>query len=348
MLKLYRKLESGINPEFELLRYLTEKAGFERSPQLAGAIEYVPFRGESHALAVLQAAVEHQGSGWEWMLDELSRFYEFCAAGAQSETQDSGIFTVFQDALGFAPEAVATLGRRTAELHLALAASKDDPAFMPEPLTDSDIAFLIDFLRGDVERVFKLLRDNVSRLPEELIPEAEEVLQHEKHFKTWFEQVKPLDGVVSKIRVHGDYHLGQVLRVKNDYVIIDFEGEPGRSLSERRAKTSALKDVAGMLRSLSYVAHSALLNYTNRRPDQLSRLLGYAKLWESAMSSLFLRTYCDRAHGAAFLPQDNGHLKELLDLYVWERMLYELRYEIDNRPAWIRIPLQSIAGMIER
>ena len=348
MLKLYRKLESGINPEFELLRYLTEKAGFERSPQLAGAIEYVPFRGESQALAVLQAAVEHQGSGWEWMLDELSRFYEFCAAGAQSETQESGIFTVFQDALGFAPEAVTTLGRRTAELHLALAASKDDLSFVPEPLTAADIASLIDFLRGEVERTFKLLRDNVTRLPEELIPEAEQVLDNERHFKTWFEKVRPLDGVVSKIRVHGDYHLGQVLRVKNDYVIIDFEGEPGRSLSERRAKTSALKDVAGMLRSLSYVAHSALLNYTNRRPDQLSRLLGYAQLWESAMSSLFLRTYCDRADGAVFLPRDNDQMQELLDLYVWERMLYELRYEIDNRPAWIRIPLQSIAGMIGR
>jgi len=342
MLKTYRKLESGTNPEFEMLRYLTENANFERSPIFGGAIEYVPFGGEAQTVAVLQSAVEHQGTGWEWMLEELSRFYEHCAA------QESGISAGFQEGLGLSVDAVAKLGRRTAEMHLALAAGVDDPAFVPEPLSAQDLASFTEVLRRDAELTFNLLRANVSRLPDEVTQDVEQLLQHEKVLIALLDKVKPSNRVVSKIRVHGDYHLGQVLRVKNDYVIIDFEGEPDRSLSERRAKTSALKDVAGMMRSLSYAGHSALLNYTNRRPDQLSRLSGCAKLWESEMSSLFLRTYCEHARGAVFLPTADSDLRQLLWLYTWERMLYELRYEVNNRPAWIRIPLQAIAATIKQ
>src|SRR5262249_3204163 len=223
----------------------------------------------------------------------------------------------------------------------------DDPAFAPEPLSAQDLASFTEVLRQDAGLTFNLLRANVSRLPDDVIHEAEQLLQHENVLIARLDKVKPLNGGVSKIRVHGDYHLGQVLRVKNDYVIIDFEGEPDRSFSERRTKASALKDVAGMMRSLSYAASSALLNYTNRRPDQLSRLSGCAKRWESEMSSLFLRTYCEYASGAVFLPTADSDLRQLLWLYTWERMLYEIRYEINNRPAWIRIPIQAIAEQCE-
>jgi len=217
---------------------------------------------------------------------------------------------------------------------------------VPEPISAQDMTSFIDFLRADAGRTFNLLRDNVSRLPEDLTADAEQLLRQENGFIARLQQFKPLDSTVSKIRIHGDYHLGQVLRVKNDYVIIDFEGEPDRSLAERRAKMSALKDVAGMMRSLSYAAYSALLNYTNRRPDQMSRVVGCAKLWESEMSSLFLRTYFEHAKDAVFLPKHRSDLQQLLKLYVLERLLYELRYELNNRPGWTRIPLQTMAAMI--
>jgi maltose alpha-D-glucosyltransferase/alpha-amylase len=178
-------------------------------------------------------------------------------------------------------------------------------------------------------------------LPGDLTTEAEETLRREDYLVRRLEHVEPLKAAVSKIRVHGDYHLGQLLRVKNDYSINDFEGEPGRSLDERRAKTSPLKDVAGMLRSLSYVAHAALIDYTDRRHD-LSHLSVFTRLWESETSTLFLKAYCERAKGAVFLPRDSTDFRKLLDFYVLEKVLHELRYEIANRSARIRIPLQAI------
>ena len=357
MLKLYRKLESGPNPEVEILQYLSEEVEFDRTPQLAGKIEYVPFGGEAESIAILQTAVENQGTGWDWMIEELGRFYEQCTAGAEKERagmaatglamEESRTSFVFREAAGLSLEAAAALGHRTAELHLALAASEHDPAWSPELFSVEDQTLFINALRADTVRTLKLLRDNLPRLPDDLAAEAEATLRQEDRLVGGVEHIEPLAAAVSKIRVHGDYHLRQVLRVKNDYLIIDFEGEPGRPLHERRAKTSPLKDVAGMLRSFSYVAHAALLNYTNRRPDYLSRLSSCTQCWVSETSSLFLNTYRERAEGAAFLPKDYADFRKLLDLYVLEKVLYELRYEINNRPAWIRIPLQAIAELTD-
>jgi maltose alpha-D-glucosyltransferase / alpha-amylase len=357
MLKLYRKVEPGVNPEFEMLRHLSENAGFDHSPLLAGAIEYVPFGREAQTVAILESAVDNQGTAWDWMIGELSRFYEHCGTGAETErsampggradAEQTALAAAFREAAGLSFEAVATLGRRTAELHLALAAGNNDPAFSPEPMTAADIALFLDALRADAERTFQLLRDNVARLPEDLATAAEELLGQQDRL---LERLKPveLETAFSKIRVHGDYHLGQVLRVKNDYVIIDFEGEPGRSFSQRRAKTSALRDVAGMLRSFSYVTHAAQLNYTSRRTDQLNRVAACGKFWENEVSSLFIRLYYERAERAEFLPQDDAVRDKLLDLYLVEKVLYELRYEINNRPDWARIPLQAIASIMRR
>jgi maltose alpha-D-glucosyltransferase / alpha-amylase len=340
MLKVYRKVGLGLNPEFEMLRHLTE-IGFENSPALAGAIDYVPFGDEPQSVAILQSAVQNQGTGWDWMMEELSRFYEYCAFGG--ETEGVGAPNTRQ-AAGLSLEAAATLGRRTAELHLALASSKA-PAFSPELFSVEDQTLFINMLRADAARTFQLLRDNLSGLPEGLVAEAEQCLSRENKLFDLLDHFDPLPTDVYKIRVHGDFHLGQVLRVRNDYVIIDFEGEPGRSFEERRAKTSALKDVAGMLRSLSYVAHAALVGYANRRSDQLTRLLSCTKLWQSETSAVFLQEYCERTKGAPFLPQDEADFRKLLDLYIVEKTLYELRYEINNRPAWAGIPMQAIAEL---
>jgi maltose alpha-D-glucosyltransferase / alpha-amylase len=337
-LKLYRKPEAGVNPEFEILRYLNEEVDFERVPILAGTIEYVPFDGEVQTLAILESAVENQGTGWEWMLDELGRFYDHCAAA-----DDSGFAAWFREAAGLSLEAASTLGRRTAELHIALAASHQNSSFAPEPFSAEDLTRLIDAVRTEGTRTFEVLHDNLSRLPQDLKPIAEQLLRLGDE-PVILQQNELTAGTILKIRVHGDYHLGQVLNAKRDYVIIDFEGEPGRSLSERRAKNSPLKDVAGMLRSFSYVAHAALLNHASRRPDQLARVAGCSKTWRHEASLAFLNAYRARAQ-SAFLPRDPEALKKLLDLYLLEKALYELRYEINNRPEWIRLPLQAIAEM---
>jgi maltose alpha-D-glucosyltransferase/alpha-amylase len=359
MLKLYRKLAPGINPEFEILRYLTEEANFVRVPFLAGGIDYVPFGDDPQTVAILESAVDNQGTGWEWMLEELIRYYEHCTAAAERERagleagrldEEPAASDVFREAAGLSREAAATLGRRTAELHLALAGNQD-PAFSPEPFSGGDLALFLDLLRTEIMQTLNLLRQNAQRLPEDAVVEAERVLDLEKDLMERLRNVATLPVAMSKIRIHGDYHLGQVLRVKNDYVIIDFEGEPGRSLEARRLKASALKDVAGMMRSFGYAAQTALLNYTNRRPDQLPRLAGWAgwaRTWENEMTSVFLKAYSHEANGSVFLPDDPSHFEKLLDVYVLEKALYELRYEINNRPDWIRIPLRAIVGLIER
>jgi maltose alpha-D-glucosyltransferase/alpha-amylase len=336
MLKLYRRLEPGVSPDVEIGQYLTEKAGFDRIPLFAGTIEYAGSNGDAQTVALLQAAVENEGDGWQWMLEELGRYYEYCS--------DSGPETMI-DAKGLSLESASTLGRRTAELHLALAAGHDDPAFTPEPLTAEDQTRLLDTLRSDAKEAFDLLAENMPRLPEEVSEKARSALESRQDLMKRLDGLEVLDAAVSKLRIHGDYHLGQVLRTRNDYVIIDFEGEPARSMAERRAKASPLKDVAGMLRSFSYAAYTGLFNHASRRPADFSRLLECARFWERETSAAFLESYRRTAKGASFLPADTAKLDGLLKLYLTAKTFYELRYELNNRPLWVRVPLQSILEM---
>jgi maltose alpha-D-glucosyltransferase/alpha-amylase len=168
------------------------------------------------------------------------------------------------------------------------------------------------------------------------------VLSRRRRLLESFRQLaaQPVSGL--RTRVHGDYHLGQVVRVKNDYAILDFEGEPARTLAERRAKHSPLKDVAGMLQSFSYAAWVSLAQFTTRGPDAFARLEPWARLWEQSASAAFLRAYRDTAAPGSFLPADPAGLGALLDAYVLDKAFYEVMYELNNRPAWVWIPLRRI------
>jgi maltose alpha-D-glucosyltransferase/alpha-amylase len=250
-----------------------------------------------------------------------------------------------KDHVGIALDSAATLGKRTAQMHLALASDTSDPSFAPEPLTASDAHSLLAGLRKDAIHVLDLLKDSVAALPDEFIHLAGMVLGRRMQILDSFNVQTTNGSLGERIRVHGDYHLGQVLQVKTDYVILDFEGEPARPISERRAKFSPMKDVAGMLRSLGYAAYSGLIAHTTRRTEDWQSLERWARLWEQSMGAEFLRAYRNTAQNATFLPSSDEDFRKLLAVFLLDKALYELSYELNNRPAWVRIPLIGILSL---
>jgi len=357
ILKMLRHQEPGLNPDAEIGRYLTENAKFDQVPPFAGSIEYEPRADdEPSTLATLQGLVANEGDGWKWTVEELDRYFENCAPlpfrdDLRAELQDPvefserPAFQLARDHVGIYLDSAITLGRRTAELHLALASAKDDRVFAPEPLTAGDLQVLLADLRQHASRVFDVLKERVPYLPDQVVEIAAAVLSRRTRILGHFEALTPEAFRAWRIRVHGDYHLGQVLRVKTDFVILDFEGEPARPLADRRAKQCPLKDVAGMLRSFSYAAYSSLINYTTRHSEDIASLEPWAQLWERCVSTEFLHAYRETAHGAEFLPADADDFRKLLDVFLVDKALYEVLYELNARPEWVRIPLMGIMSL---
>jgi maltose alpha-D-glucosyltransferase/alpha-amylase len=212
MLKLYRRLEPGVNPDLEIGRYLTEQAGFDRIPLCCGAIEYAGGGNEPQTTALLQAAVDNQGDGWQWTLEELGRYYEDCSALGEQDVVRAPITRQRDDravaaGMGLSLESAATLGRRTAELHQALASGPDNPAFSPEPFTDDDLANILAALRADVENSLDMLQENVSRLPDDAAGYAAQALERREALMNRFGRMETFTVAAAKIRIHGDYHL---------------------------------------------------------------------------------------------------------------------------------------------
>jgi maltose alpha-D-glucosyltransferase/alpha-amylase len=356
ILKVFRRRQAGPNPDCELGKYLTEQVHFDGTPPFVGEIEYAAADGEPAALAMLQGVVPNQGDGWKLTLEELARYYENCATASFPDDADFGSADLFElseqptsrlalDAVGIALDSAARLGTRTAQLHLALASGTAQEAFSAQPFSAADLQSTLSSLRQEAARVFDLLKDSVAELPDDVVDLAGMVLGRRRQILASFQFPTSDIECLQRIRVHGDYHLGQVLQVKTDYVILDFEGEPARSLADRRAKQSPLKDVAGMLRSLSYAAYAALMNYTARRPEDLQSLQPWARIWERSTGAEFLRAYRVAARGAAFLPCDPSTFRQLLATFLLDKALYELSYELNNRPTWVRIPLMGILSL---
>jgi maltose alpha-D-glucosyltransferase/alpha-amylase len=356
ILKLFRRLEHGSQPDCEITRYLTEQHGFTGVPAFAGAAEYLSAETPPVVVAMSQVLVPNQGDGWRWIQEELGRFQERAltlaapeAVGptglrAWIETGEAGLPPSLDELLGLSDDAAAVLGRRTGELHLALGQTTDDPAFSPEPFTAADLAQLAGAIQESALGAFDLLKQVFHRLPDESVETASQALSLRGRIRARLERLQRLSPTCLKIRIHGDYHLGQVLRTGADFVIIDFEGEPARSLAERRAKQPALRDVAGMLRSFGYAAQVALMSHVARRPGDLERLAPWAQVWERSVCGVFLHAYLQTVAGSGLIPEDRGALEGLLEGFLLEKVLYELRYELDNRPTWVRVPL---AGLLE-
>jgi len=361
ILKLFRRLEPGVNPDVEIGKYLTEHAA-GRVPSLMGSISYVPSLKGADApdgtasIAMLQEFVWNQGNGWNVTIEELGRYLERVAGHAQptdagADEANAWAFGRLAEPPASVNEAISAylataeiLGRRTGEMHVALAANTADPAFAPEPMTKDDLKKTIDAMRHRAEEHLNLLEAVLPRLDDRVHDAARQVLEHRDALLHQLDELRGLGAAPMRIRCHGDYHLGQVLMTEGDVVIIDFEGEPARPIEERRAKCSPLRDVAGMLRSFSYAALTAITAATETRPEDAKRLAPWAELWETWVGATFLRAYLSAAGDAGFLPPA-GDLELLLRAYVLDKALYELAYELNNRPAWVHIPLAGIAQL---
>jgi len=313
-LKCFRRIRSGVHPELEVGRFLTEVAHFKHCVPLAGAVEYVPKDGEAATVALLQAWVVNQGDAWSYTLAYLERFVE----SLRAEEAHGAYLTLIQ-----------TLATRTAELHRAFAIKSGDPAFEPEPLTAQD---------------FEAWR---ARVREEAVQTSQLVLSvapQKDRIRAFIDGCAAPKKPTLKTRHHGDYHLGQVLVSNNDFVIIDFEGEPSRPVAEGRRKHTPLRDIAGMLRSFSYARGSTQLR--ERAEPGIERLGPPLIAWERATRKAFIEAYAAAMKGSGICDSFDD-MRGLLKLAEMEKVLYELRYEASNRPDWIHIPEQGLASLLE-
>ncbi|MFL6569492.1 MAG: maltose alpha-D-glucosyltransferase [Chthoniobacterales bacterium] len=348
-LKLYRKLEDGVNPDVEVTRFLSEKTGFANVPAFAGSTEYRRAKGEPTVIAAMQSAVTSEGDAWAMTLDSISRFYERVLArkaDLQSEEVASGSITG-ELIGGVYPERAKLLGQRTAELHLALASETEDKRFATEPFNAMAQRSVFQNMRAMVRRNWELLGKKLAQLPPNVRDEAAEVYGAEKQILALQQRLLEHITGASKIRIHGDYHLGQVLYTGKDFIILDFEGEPARPLSERKLKRSALRDVAGMMRSFQYAAYSALWQPSTRAED-IPFLERWADRWYRQMSSIFLQSYLKTSAGAAFIPKDENDLQVMLEAYLLDKAVYEVGYELNNRPDWVVIPIRGIKHILQK
>ncbi len=336
-LKVYRHLEEGTNIELEMSRFLTEASPFAHVAPLAGALEYHEEEGRGCALALLQGYVSNQGDGWSYTLDYLERYIE----EGRLQPVDTAIAQA-EELHGPYLKMIQTLGWRTGELHQALAVRTGDAAFDPERTYLKDLRAWATRIRKEVTLTLDLLRRRRKAIPEILRAEAEQLLGAKRRLYDRIASLMPPAVAAFKTRYHGDYHLGQVLLAGNDFVIVDFEGEPARPLAERRAKHSPLRDVAGMLRSFNYAAYAVLKRIPVVEPHQTELLTLLLKSWERLAKEAFLAAYRQATQGCPSVPQRPEHADALIALFVIEKALYELRYELVNRPDWVDIPLHGL------
>ncbi|HEY8796975.1 MAG TPA: maltose alpha-D-glucosyltransferase [Candidatus Dormibacteraeota bacterium] len=355
ILKISRRLEEGLNPELEVGRFLTEKTNFSQIAPIAGSLEFRRDRAEPLTLAILQGYVPNQGDAWQYTLNTLAHFLtgaEVVSSDAPPLVRRSIVQASAHDlpevatrTVGAYLESARLLGQRTAELHAALASDPADPAFAPEHISQQDQRSIYQSLNGVALRSMELLRSQLKKLPEDAREEARQVLELEPRIMSTLRAFLGRRLTSTRIRVHGDYHLGQVLYTGHDFVIIDFEGEPTRTLYERRLKRLALKDVAGMLRSFHYASETALKS-ENIPAESTVRSQAWSRLWVESVSASFLRSYMSTAGTASFVPHGTEDLELELRTMLLEKALYELRYELNTRPDWVRIPVRGILDLM--
>ena len=352
VLKGYRKVHAGPQPELEVARFLSA-VEYANTPELYGFVEHADARGETTALAIVQQFVESQGDGWATTLAYLDRFFDRHRSMDRSEAPEPAPLdgVGIERATGVDEHELflarmRRLGVRSAEMHRAFATSTRDAAFEPELVTQGDLAEWSASARASAEVALGTLADSLDRVPADMADFARSLLarRDEVLARTHLE---PLESGLMKTRYHGDFHLGQVLAVADDFMIVDFEGEPGRPLAVRRRKSSPMRDVAGMVRSLNYAAVAGMRGVSADRAGDTSALEPLAVDWERRSVDAFLAGYRETIVGTASYPSDADNAQRLLELFILEKAFYEMSYELANRPTWVRIPLEGIRSILE-
>jgi maltose alpha-D-glucosyltransferase/alpha-amylase len=359
-LKFFRRLEEGVNPDLEIGSFLTEKTAYPNIPHVAGALEYGKPGSEPMVLGILQVFVPNEGDAWKYSLGAIGKYFERVLS-KKNEIQEVPIVPsallelAFQEVPplpqeligGIYLERARLLGKRTAELHLALSSNSEDPNFVPEPFSLLDQRSIYQSMQSSARRNLQLLRKNLRAVPEEIRKQAGEILHLKKNIMGRFGAILKKKMSAMKIRIHGDYHLGQVLYTGSDFIIIDFEGEPAKALSERRLKRSPFRDVAGMVRSFHYAAYTGLLKQAAIRQEDIPFLQPWAEVWYKYVAGTFIRSYLETSAEAPFMPKDRNEFEVLLKIFLLDKAIYELGYELNNRPDWLVIPMNGIRQLLE-
>jgi maltose alpha-D-glucosyltransferase/alpha-amylase len=352
-LKIFRKLEAGIQPDIEVSRFLSERAGFANTPPFAGWLEYRRRGRRAVAIGTVQAFVPNRGDAWATALALVTRYFDrLRTRHATRPRQPSpstpfavardGVFPIPSRLIGRDALAMASrLGTRTGELHRALASDRLDPAFTPVPSTSAYQRALVREQLARANTAFRLLHRAMTQLPASARKEAETVVRLRSECLARIRQIESGRVPAQRIRCHGDYHLGQVLDTGRDFMIIDFEGEPAKPLRARREKHPPFRDAAGMMRSFHYAAYAGLFKAAEHHAPAAS-LRAWAEAWYSAMAGAFLRAYLAALAGSGLLPADPAVTARWLRTFYLDKALYEVAYELNNRPAWVRIPLSGI------
>jgi maltose alpha-D-glucosyltransferase / alpha-amylase len=360
--KLYRKLDRIINPDLEITRFLTEKAQFEHVPRYSGVVENVKEKGGSMVMGMMQEMIPNQGDAWVYFKESLNQYFERVLANDDFEHVPPFKGTMvnpvpfahipddLKETIGVPiSENASLLGQRTAEMHLALGSRPKEPDFEPEASSLHYQRSLFSSLQSLVRTAFQSLDANYDRLSPEIKAEADIIIGMKSDILKVLKRIYSRKIDTMKIRAHGDYHLGQVLFTGKDFVIIDFEGEPARSFSERRLKRTPLRDVAGMVRSFHYAAYSAMFQYSNSiREEEVESLEHWAELWYHYISGFYLRRYFSTIGQQELLPKAKEDQEILLETFLLEKAIYELNYELNNRPDWVIIPIRGIKYIMRK
>ncbi len=360
VLKLYRELETGVHPEAEMTRALTDKARYPHITPFAGSIQYRRRGAGPMYVGLMQGFVPNEGEAWSYTLDNVGYYFERILANKDRFEQVPGIrfmdfgqggalekMFISELAGEFFCDMMRLLGERTAQMHLALASITEDTDFEPESFSTLYQRSVYQSMRSLARQVFGLLEKNLSKMNRELKPLASEVSSQYSAVLSRFARMLGRKIRAMKIRIHGDYHLGQVLYTGKDFIIIDFEGEPAKPLSERRLKRSPLRDLAGMVRSFHYAAYAGLMGHGSVREEDAPVLEPWIEPWYNYVSNVFLEAYLDTIADAQFVPGKTEDFALLFEAFLLEKAVYELGYELNNRPDWTAIPLKGIRHILK-
>jgi maltose alpha-D-glucosyltransferase/alpha-amylase len=357
ILKLYRHIEEGMSPELEVGTFLAQRMGTSHLiPKIVGSIAYQQEGRPASTLGIAQELVQNEGDAWQLTLSEIENFFVRVLSQEEPAPTQPEHSTFLDRIHAPVPALLADLGgryfalarqlgQRVAEMHRLLGQSSDDKAFAPEPFNLQHQQSVFQWAHTSIARTFEKLRRKQIDLPADTQRLLESLLPAEKSIDDMMRRIinKRIDA--ARIRLHGDLHLGQVLFTGADFVIIDFEGEPGRPINERRYKRSALRDAVGMVRSFSYAVH-AVLRSGRVRAEDIARLTPWGHAWSSAISAVFLKSYLEALHGTALVPTHADITNLLLEFYEIEKVIYEVEYELNNRPDWLHIPLAGLTNIL--